>query len=200
MRPRLSSVGFAALSLVVLLLAGCGYHFASSGEALPSTAKTIYVDKFSNKTRFTGLNDQLMRYVKDEIAVHDRLQVVDSPSQADLVLTGAINTADTMPSSFNSALEPTLYNQTMMVSAQLKDTRENKIIWQTQGVTGLQHAPVVAQSMVTTTPSFLKQNLRSSDYAQMQDIQVADTQTAYYQGALMQQIAQNLYSQMAEGF
>ncbi|HVN28231.1 MAG TPA: hypothetical protein VMT64_07075, partial [Candidatus Binataceae bacterium] len=77
----MSSVGFAALSLVVLLLAGCGYHFASSGEALPSTAKTIYVDKFSNKTRFTGLNDQLMRYVKDEIAVHDRLQVVDSPSQ-----------------------------------------------------------------------------------------------------------------------
>jgi len=186
--------------MVIPLLAGCGYHFAGSGEALPGGAKTIYVDKFTNKTRFTGLNDQFMRYMKDEIALHDRLQVVDSPSQADLILTGSINSADTLPSSFNSALEPTIYDQTMMISARLKDTRENKIVWQTRGVTGLQHAPVVAQSITTTTPSFLKQNLRGGDYAQMQDIQVADTQTSFYQGALMQQIAQNLYSQMAEGF
>ena len=200
MRLRLSSASVAALSMLAVLLAGCGYHFASSGQALPSGAKTIYVEKFSNKTRFTGLNDQLMRYVKDEIALHDRLQVVDSPSSADLILTGAINSADTTPSSFNSALEPTIYNQSMMVSAQLKDTRDNKIVWQTRGVSGLQHAPVVAQSVTTTTPSFLKQNLRGGDYAQMQDIQVADTQNSYYQGALMQQIAQTLYSQMAEGF
>jgi hypothetical protein len=200
MRPRASSAVLAAIAILAVLLQGCGYHFASSGEALPGTAKTIYVDKFGNKTRFTGLNDQFMRYMKDEIALHDRLQVVDSPSQADLVLTGVISSADTTPSSFNSALEPTIYDQTMVVSAQLKDTRENKIIWQTRGVMGLQHSPVVAQSVVTTTPSFLHQNLRGGDIAQMQDIQVADTQNSFYKGAMMQQVAQNLYSQMAEGF
>jgi hypothetical protein len=195
---RLGSVALAALG--VFAASACGYHLAASGDALPQGAKTIYVEKFTNRTRFTGINDQFMRYVKDEIASHDRLEVVDSPSQADLVLTGSINTSDSTPGAFNSVLEPTIYNQTMTVAAQLRDTHQNRIIWQTRGVSSIQQSPVVAQQVTTTTPSFLKQNLRGSDIAQMQDMQVAQTQNSFYKGQMMQQIAQDLYAQMAEGF
>ena len=52
----------------LLMLAGCGYHFASSGSGLPQDAKTIYVARFSNTSRFTGYNDRFMRYMKDQIA------------------------------------------------------------------------------------------------------------------------------------
>ena len=45
------------------MLSGCGYHFAGSGDALPTAAQTIYVGRFSNRTRATGLNDEFMRYV-----------------------------------------------------------------------------------------------------------------------------------------
>lgn len=186
--------------MVVAVTAGCGYHLAASGDALPQNAKTIYVEKFANRTRFTGVNDELMRYVKDEIAEHDRLQLVDSPSQADLILTGSINSTDAIPSSYNSAFEPTIYNQTMVVAAQLKDTHQNRMIWETKGVSNWQHAPTVAQSLVTTTPTFLQQNLRGSDYAQMQDIQVAQTQKDSAKGLMMQQVAKNLYAEMGEGF
>ena len=73
-----------------LFFSGCGYHFAASGDALPQGANTIYVSLFTNSTRVTGLNDELMRYVKDEIALHRRLKVVDSPAGADLELSGDV--------------------------------------------------------------------------------------------------------------
>jgi outer membrane lipopolysaccharide assembly protein LptE/RlpB len=199
--PKLSRIGVAITALLIAVgTAGCGYHLAASGDALPQTAKTIYVQKFANHTRFTGINDQLMRCVKDEIASHDRLQLVDSPSQADLVLSGSVNFADSVPSTFNSVLEPTIYNQSMSVSAELRDRHDNRLIWSARGISNYQKTPVVAQAIVTTTPTFLQQNLRGQDYAQMQDIQVAQSQSSSAQVQMMQQIAQNLYSEMAEGF
>ena len=191
---------FAIVAATALGVAGCGYHFASSGDALPSGAQTIYVQRFDNRTRFTGLNDEFMRYVKDEIAMHHRLKVVDDPTTADLVLTGEVKYAAATPVNFNSVLEPTIYNQNMSVSAALKDTHSNKTIWSTRNVNNVQHDPVVGQTVVTTTPTFLQQNLRGGDIAQMPDIQVAQSETAATRDVMMQKVAANLYSEMAEGF
>lgn len=192
--------GFALAAAATLSSAGCGYHFASSGDALPSGAQTIYVQRFDNRTRFTGLNDEFMRYVKDEIALHHRLKVVDDPNTADLILTGEVKYAAATPVNFNSVLEPTIYNQNMSISAALKDTHENKVIWTTRNVNNVQHDPVVGQTVVTTTPTLLQQNLRGGDIAQMPDIQVAQAETSASRDVMMQKIAQNLYSEMAEGF
>ncbi|HTR62475.1 MAG TPA: LPS assembly lipoprotein LptE [Candidatus Binataceae bacterium] len=202
MRPRPSSrVLRAALAVwAMLAIAGCGYHFAASGSNLPSGAQTIYVARFTNRTRATGINDVFMRYLKDEIALHHRLQLVDSPQEADLQLTGEILAITPIPSSFNSVLEPTIYNQSMSVSAQLKDLRTNKLIWSTSSMGNLQHVPVVAQAVVPTLPTFVQGNLRGSDIAKMQDMQVATTQGAQGQDTMMQNVAKNLYASMAEGF
>lgn len=72
------------LTLAAILLAGCGYHFAGSGSNLPRDAKTIYVSKFTNHTRMTGVNDEFMHYLDDEIASRKRLTLVDNPRDADL--------------------------------------------------------------------------------------------------------------------
>ncbi len=185
---------------MIAALSGCGYHFAGSGDALPSAAQTIYVQQFSNRTRITGLNDEFMRYVKDEIALHRRLKVVDSPTDADLELSGVIRNAATAPVNFNSVLEPTIYNQTMEITAELKDTHSNKTIWTTRNVGNTQHAPIVAQTVVTTTPTYLQQNLRAGDIGHMTDIQVAQSMTSASRDVMMQTIAKNMYAEMAEGF
>ena len=78
-----------AILAVMLLASGCGYHFGASGTNLPANAQTIYVERFDNHTRQTGLNDEFMVYMKDEIASHKRLSIVDSPANADLELDGA---------------------------------------------------------------------------------------------------------------
>lgn len=183
-----------------LCISGCGYHFAASGDELPRDARTIYVARFSNTTRVTGLNDELMRYIKDEIALHKRLTVVDSPDAADLQLSGDVRLFNTAPSNFNNAFEPTAYRQSITVSAQLRDLRTKKEIWSARNIGGSVRAPVVGTTVVTTTPEFLQQNLRGGDIAELTDIQVAQTQTAAGRDQMMQRFAHSLYVEMAEGF
>ena len=200
MHLRRSEVSLLATLLLVMALGGCGYHFGASGSNLPSGAETIYVARFTNRTRQTGLNDVFMRYLDDEIAMHRRLRLVDSPAEADLELTGEILAVTPLPSSFNSVLEPTIYNQSMTVAAQLKDLRNNRVIWSASSLGNLQHDPVVAQAVVPTLPTFVQGNLRGSDVAKMTDMQVASSQGALGQETMMQNVAKNLYASMAEGF
>ena len=183
-----------------LFLSGCGYHFAASGDALPQGADTIYVSRFSNSTRVTGVNDELMRYIKDEIATHRRLKVVDSAAGADLELSGDVRFVSETPSNFNSALEPTQYNQNIVISASLRDLRAKKTIWTTHSVSASEHTPIVPQTTVATTPTFLQQNLRANDVANLTDIQTQQSETSAYRDVMMQRVAQNLYAEMAEGF
>ena len=200
MHLRRSEISLLATLALGIALGGCGYHFGASGSSLPSGAETIYVARFTNRTRQTGLNDVFMRYLDDEIAMHRRLRLVDSPAEADLELSGEILAVTPLPSSFNSVLEPTIYNQSMTVAAQLKDLRNNRVIWSVSSLGNLQHNPVVAQAVVPTLPSFVQGNLRGSDVAKMTDIQVASSQGALGQETMMQNVAKNLYASMAEGF
>ena len=183
-----------------LCISACGYHFAASGDVLPQGAQTIYVKRFGNLTRVTGINDQMMRYIKDEIASHRRLKVVDNPDAADLQLSGVVRTSIDAPINFNAAYEATIYRNTVVVSAVLKDLHTNKTLWSTGRVGGGQHAPVVATHLVDTTPTFLQQNLSAGNIAQLTDLQTAQSQTGAAQDLMMQKLAHNLYSEMAEGF
>jgi len=192
-------IWFAAMLSLPLMLVGCGYHFASSGSGLPQDAKTIYVARFSNTSRFTGYNDQFMLYLKDQIAEHKRLQLVDEPSQADLLLTGQILRVDTAPVGFNGVSEASIYQQFMVVRAQLQDRHTDKVLW-ANVLSSIDQFPTVSSTVVTTSPEFLQQNLRSQDIANLPDIQVAQTQQAASSTQMMTRMAQNIYSAMSEGF
>lgn len=197
--PRPSNLlGFVLAA--ALCGSGCGYHFAASGDALPPSAETIYVARFGNGTRMTGINDELMRYIKDEIALHHRLRVVDSPAEADLELSGEVRLAIQAPINFNTAYEPTTYRNSIVVSARLRDLHSNKTIWSANRIGGGQHVGVVGTSIVTTTPTFLGENLRTGDITKMPDIQLAESETTAARDVMMQRFAHNLYTEMAEGF
>jgi hypothetical protein len=188
------------IGLLALLAVGCGYHFAASGSGLPPQAKTIYVAPFGNHTRVTGLNDEFMRYMKDEIANHKRLAVVDSPYGADLVLSGEVLYNEAIPGATNPVAEPIVYEESISANATLADGHNHTIIWMSRGLSAAAEAPVVAGSVLTTSPYFLQQNLRSQDIAQLPDLQVAQTQNGAARTQMMEQLAQNIYASMSEGF
>ncbi|MBV8774173.1 MAG: LptE family protein [Deltaproteobacteria bacterium] len=190
------------LSLVPLLtmLAACGYHFGAEGSGLPPQAKTIYVEKFTNRSRYTGLDDQFDRYLKDEIAQHKRLQLVDDPQQADLVLSGEFFYHTTLAAATNAVSEPVDYTQTLNANAQLTDQHTKQIIWKSTGLSATDTYATVANSVVTTSPQFLQQNLRSQDIADLPDLQLAKTQSDFSQGQILQNLAQSVYVSMSEGF
>jgi hypothetical protein len=186
-------------ALASVAIGGCALHFADNGSALPSSAKTIYVAPFDNLTYVSEVNDQFMRYMKDAIASRRRLTVVDSPADADLLLSGKIIYTNSLPASLSGVSEPLSYGNTIMVAATLTDRRTNAVLWSTKGIAASSQASVVAQAIVPTTPQFLKQNLRGPDILSMTDMQVAATQEAVAKGQMMQQIASELYADMSWG-
>ncbi len=197
---RRNPIRLGALALAAVLAGGCGYHFAAAGSGLPASAQTIYVDNFSNRSRITGLNDQFARYLKDEIASHKRLTVVDDPAHADLSLSGQILSAEQHPTTFNSVDEPTQFQTMIAVSANLRDNRTSKIVWHTGRLGAGAFYAVVPQAVVATSPEFLQQNLRQRDISQLPDVQLAQTQRASAQDQYLTSLAHNLYANMSEGF
>jgi Lipopolysaccharide-assembly len=190
------------LGFVVLILAvtGCGYHFGAEGSGLPPQAKTIYVEKFANHSPNTGLEDQFDRYMKDEIALHKRLQLVDDRSQADLVLSGELLYVPQLATATNSVNEPIEYTQTFTANAQLTDEHTRQVIWRSTGIFATNTYAMVSTAVVTTSPEFLQQNLRSQDVANLPDVQLAATQSRFSQQQNLQNLAQSVYVSMSEGF
>jgi hypothetical protein len=201
-KPPGSRLGVAAFIAVVaasMLLAGCALHFADNGGNLPSRDKTIYVARFANLTRVQGINDQFLQYVKDAISSRGRLAVVDDESSADLVLTGEVVFVGGAATTFNGAYEPLIYQNTITIAATLTDRRTKKVLWHSDGISNSAQAPAVAQAIVPTSPQFLQQNLRGSDLLHMTDMQVAATQGAFANQRMMQEVAAELYADMAYG-
>jgi hypothetical protein len=185
--------------LALLLFAGCGYSF-SAADTLPSSAHTIYVARFSNGSNITGLQDTFMRYMKNEIAKHARLQLVDDPANADLELTGVIAHADAFPAAMNAVGEPTIYTFNLQVNATLYDRKDHKALWSGQNLTAQPQFAEVPQAVLVTSPQFLKHNFRSSDINSLTDSQTQITQGGVARDEAMNQVAQNIYSGMASGF
>jgi hypothetical protein len=181
-------------------MAGCGYHFAAEGSSLPPQARTIYVEKFINHSRYTGMDDQFIRCMKDEIAQHKRLALVDDRSQADLLLSGELIYIRTTAVATNAVSEPIEYTQTLGANAQLTDQHTKQVIWRSTGLYANDTYAMVSTAVVTTSPEFLQQNLRSQDIANLPDIQLAKTQSDFSQQQNLESLAQSVYVSMSEGF
>jgi len=197
---RRNPIRLGVLAIAAALAGGCGYNFAAAGSGLPAGAQTIYVDRFSNHSRITGLDDEFARYLKDEIANHKRLTVVDDPARADLSLSGEIISDEEHPTTFNSVDEPTQFQTAIAVSADLRDNRTRKIVWRARRMGGGGFYSVVPQAVVASSPQFLPQNLRQSDINRLPDVQVAATQRESAQNDSLNALAHNLYANMSEGF
>jgi outer membrane lipopolysaccharide assembly protein LptE/RlpB len=188
------------LLTLITMLAGCGYHFGAEGSGLPPQAKTIYVEKFTNRSRYTGLDDQFDRCLKDQIALHKRLQLVDDRAQADLVLSGEFFHITRLAAATNAVSEPIAYTQTLNANAELTDQHTKQVIWKSTGLSATDTYATVASAVVTTSPEFLQQNLRSQDIANLPDLQLTKTQSDFSQEQTLQGLAQNVYVSMSEGF
>lgn len=201
-RPTAPESFIPQLALVILIVSitGCGYHFAAEGSGLPPQAKTIYVEKFTNHSRYTGLDDQFDRYLKEEIAQHKRLQLVDDPGQADLVLSGEFSYITALAAATNAVSEPIEYTQTLTANAQLIDQHSKKVIWRSTGISATDTYATVSSAVVTTSPEFLQGNLRARDVANLPDMQLAKTQSDLSQGQTLESLAQSVYVSMSEGF
>ncbi len=121
--------------VVLLLLAevsGCGYHLVGTTSFLPEDIKTLYVEKFVNQTKWVDMDQRLMEALTLEWVRRRRLQLVDTPGQADVVLSGTIQRLAVIPVSYDDQGRANEYQMSLQAVVQLKDVRseEAEILWE----------------------------------------------------------------------
>lgn len=79
-----------AAALLVMMMAGCGYHVAGSANVLPAEVHTIAVTPWRNISTQYKISDYIAEAVSRELITRTKYQVVADPSKADAVLSGAI--------------------------------------------------------------------------------------------------------------
>ncbi|MCX7919497.1 MAG: LPS assembly lipoprotein LptE [bacterium] len=119
------------LLLIAYWITGCAQIPPNN---LPGSVRTIYVQMFSNDTFQYGMEEKLTNAVVKELIMDKRLQVVNNPATADVVLSGTITNYTQNILATDRSGEVDLYSLSLTASFTLKDTRTNEIIRQRKAV------------------------------------------------------------------
>ncbi|MBD3855959.1 MAG: hypothetical protein IFK92_05385 [Acidobacteria bacterium] len=121
--------------VVLLLLAevsGCGYHLVGTTSFLPEDIETLHVENFVNQTKWVDMDQRLKEALTLEWVRRRRLKLVDTPAQADVVLSGTIQRLAVIPVSYDDQGRANEYQMSLQAGVQLKDVRaeEAEVLWE----------------------------------------------------------------------
>lgn len=128
MKTRLASV--LLLCSLGALTAGCGYSLAGRGSFLPDYINRIGIPNFANNTTVFNLETQMTAKVRSEFIGRGKYQIVPNETDVDALLTGVVSAVTIQPVSFTDQQLASRYVITMSANVQLKDMKENKILWE----------------------------------------------------------------------
>jgi hypothetical protein len=124
------------LSLLCVLCAstGCGYALAGRGSFLPDYIRTIGVPTFTNRTTVFNLETMLTQKVRAEFIGRGKYKILPDNIGVDALLTGEVTAVNIQPASFSPQQLASRYAITMTAKIELRDMRENKVLWENPSV------------------------------------------------------------------
>ncbi len=112
---------------------GCGYALAGHGSFLPDYIKIIGIPAFGNQTSYFDIAQILTDKVRTEFIGRGHYQIVPETAAADAVLVGTISGISILPTAFSAQLA-SRYTITVTANVELRDSRENKVLWSNPAV------------------------------------------------------------------
>lgn len=190
----------AALApLALAAVAACGYGLANRNAELPAEARTISIRLFGNHTRENGLEVHLRRALEDEFRRHGVLRVVPDPD-GDLVLNGDIRRFASVPVAFSGTDVAVQYQGVMQVSLRVTERASKRVVHETKLLQASQDFGAVSDVVVTTSPHFQRGTLNARDLPNLTGVQLAEARRNEALRELLDQVAHDVYLQVAEGF
>jgi ferredoxin len=140
-------------------VSSCGYSLAGRGSFLPAYVKTIGVPTFTNRTTVFNLETLLTQKVRAELIGRGKYQVLPQNTGVDVLLTGDVSSVTITPSSFNPQTQlASRYAITMVANIQLRDLRENKVLWENPSVMVRQEYEATSGRTATDPAAFFQQD------------------------------------------
>jgi len=188
-----------AALLAVLVLAACGYHLAGTGTTVPEGARTIRIERFTNRTRETGLDVHLHRAVEDEFRRQGTLRVV-TEGDADLVLSGTIRRFTSVPVAFSATDEAVQYQGIMQVSLRLTERESGHLLFENKLLQESQDFGAESGVVVSSSPHFQRGTINARDLPDLPNVQFGEARRREAQNDLIELLARDIYLQTMEGF
>ena len=138
--------------------AGCGYSLAGRGSFLPTYIQRIGVPTFINRSVVFNLETMLTQKVRAEFIGRGKYQILPDTSGVDALLTGEVTSVSITPSSFNAQQLASRYAITMTARIELRDMRENKVLWENPSVMSRQEYDATAGQTAIDPALFFQQN------------------------------------------
>ena len=121
--------------LCVLSEAGCGYALAGRGSFLPAYIQKIGIPNLGNRTTVFNLETLLTQKVRAEFIGRGKYQILPESTGVDALLTGEVTAVSITPVSLTPDQLASRYALTMTANIELRDLRENKVLWENPSVT-----------------------------------------------------------------
>ena len=172
---RIQNCFGAVVLLGLVSAAACGYQFSGKGESFPRDVQSVFVEPFVNRTKEVGLERQLLTTLKSELHQKGQVKIVDSPDQADAVLSGVIRTFDSRVVGVNRHDEALQYEILLVLDATLRRRAPDEVLWRTQGARFTDVYAGSRAAVVTTSSDFRTRGLNTADVRQFTDIQLTES-------------------------
>ncbi len=152
-----------AMAAMALDGPGCGYALAGRGSFLPAYVKTIGVPQFINRTTVFNLETMLTQKVRAEFIGRGKYQILPQNTGVDALLTGEVTAVSIVPASFNATQLASRYAVTMIARIELRDLRENKVLWENPAVYFRQEYEATSGRSATDPAAFFQQDTNALD-------------------------------------
>ena len=155
---RLCAFAAAAVS------GGCGYSLAGRGSFLPDYIRTIGIPTFANRTPIFNLETQITDKVRTEFIGRGRYTIVPETQNVDAVLLGEVTGATPVPVAFTAGQLASRYEITMSARVELRDVRQNKVLWENPALILRQDYPATSsQPGIPDAAAFFSQDQNALD-------------------------------------
>ena len=151
------------LCVLCVSTAGCGYALAGRGSFLPDYIKTIGVPAFVNRTTVFNLETLMTQKVRAEFIGRGKYQILPQDTGVDAILVGEVTSVSIVPAAFSAQQIATRYALTMVASIQLKDLRENKVLWENPSLLFRQEYEATGGRSVNDPVAFFQQDVNALD-------------------------------------
>jgi hypothetical protein len=156
-------VWLASLLLLATLQSGCGYALAGRGSFLPAYIRIIGIPTFTNRTTIFNLETMLTDKVRAEFIGRGKYQILPENTGVDALLTGEVTGVSIAPSSFSTTQIASRYAITMTAKVELRDLKENKVLWENPGIFFRQEYEATSGTSVADPTSFFQNDLNALD-------------------------------------
>jgi hypothetical protein len=144
--------------LCVFTAPGCGYSLAGRGSFLPIYIKTIGIPAFVNRTVVFNLETLLTQKVRSEFIGRGKYQVLPEATGVDALLVGEVTAVSIQPASFSTQQLASRYAIQMSARIELRDMRENKVLWENPSLVFRQEYDATGGRTVLDPAAFFQQD------------------------------------------